>query len=136
MMNFCVPKSVGNGENGGSIDLGIDGINPQNPRSNFGILAEEPVGLAGDEVGRRGGRWLSLNNKEKSRGEGRGSGCWFGWRVGRSLGFGFMGPGMEGGCWMGLGGEWLWDGFAGWSLKVVAMRERERKREGEFLFIF
>ncbi|CAB4308743.1 unnamed protein product [Prunus armeniaca] len=38
-----------------------------------------------------------------------GMGCWLGWRVRRSWGFGFMGPGVEGVCWMGLGGEWLWD---------------------------
>ncbi|MBX4180488.1 MAG: hypothetical protein J8272_00990, partial ['Prunus persica' phytoplasma PP2] len=57
-------------------------------------------------------------------------------------GFRFMGPGMEGGCWMGLGGEWLWDGFGGWSLRVVAMREwrerreRERERERECVCVF
>ncbi|KAL6286518.1 hypothetical protein ACE6H2_010908 [Prunus campanulata] len=31
--------------------------------------------------------------------------CWLGWRVGRSWGSGFMGPRVNGGCWMGLGGE-------------------------------
>ncbi|CAB4272102.1 unnamed protein product [Prunus armeniaca] len=33
-------EEVGNGENGGSVGLGIDGINPQNPRSNFDVFAK------------------------------------------------------------------------------------------------
>ncbi|KAI5333448.1 hypothetical protein L3X38_023579 [Prunus dulcis] len=32
---------------GGSVGLGIDGINPQNPCSNFGVLAEKPVLVLG-----------------------------------------------------------------------------------------
>ncbi|VVA26504.1 PREDICTED: LOC18785058 isoform [Prunus dulcis] len=32
---------------GGSVGLGIDGINPQNPHSNFGVLAKEPVPVLG-----------------------------------------------------------------------------------------
>ncbi|CAB4293292.1 unnamed protein product [Prunus armeniaca] len=74
MMNFRVPKSVGNGENGGSIGLGIDGINPQNPRSNFGVLAEEPL-LVWVEGKEELGFWV----------HGAWDGGWlldgFGWRV-------------------------------------------------------
>ncbi|CAB4314203.1 unnamed protein product [Prunus armeniaca] len=44
---------------------------------------------------------------------------------GRGAGvMGSWGPGVEGSCWMGLGGEWLWDGFGGWS-SHGGERERE-----------
>ncbi|CAB4270333.1 unnamed protein product [Prunus armeniaca] len=51
------PEEVGNGENSGSVGHGIDGINPQNSRSNFGVLVEEPL-LAWVEGGEELGFWV------------------------------------------------------------------------------
>ncbi|CAB4300732.1 unnamed protein product [Prunus armeniaca] len=141
------PEEVGNGENSGSVGHGIDGINPQNSRSNFGVLVEEPVGLAGDEVGEEGGGWLSLNNKGKSRGRGRGYGWLLSWGSGL-VGRGFLLAWVEGGEELGFwvhrawDGGWLLDGF-GWRVVVGWVwgleleggghggmeRERERERE-------
>ncbi|CAB4292340.1 unnamed protein product [Prunus armeniaca] len=106
------------------------GINPQNPRSNFGVLEGEKLTVAVILGGGVGGWWVvggCLSTTKGNQGGGEEG------LVGMSWGSGFMGPGVERGCWMGLGGEWLWDGFWGWSLRVVAMGEygeREREREG------
>ncbi|CAB4278792.1 unnamed protein product [Prunus armeniaca] len=65
-------EEVGNGENGGSVGLGIDGINPKNPHSNFSVLAEEPVmGWGGGVVG---GCLSTTKGNQGGGGEGLG-GC-------------------------------------------------------------